>query len=110
MRIVLPPTFLLILAVAVMLGHASRYLLSGYLALSGLTWLLYAWDKRAARRHDRRTPEHILHWLALAGGWPGAMLAQHQLHHKSRKLPFLRVFYASVAGNLLLLYLLLSWR
>ncbi|WP_255353037.1 DUF1294 domain-containing protein, partial [Arsukibacterium sp. MJ3] len=30
--------------------------------------------------------------LALFGGWPGALLAQQYLRHKSNKKPFLWVF------------------
>ncbi len=60
-----------------------------YLVASLLTFAVYALDKRAARRGDRRVAERTLHWLALVGGWPGALLAQHLLRHKTRK-PFFR--------------------
>ena len=41
-------------------------------------------------------PERTLHLLALMGGWPGAILGQRQFRHKTRKLPFLIVFWAVV--------------
>jgi len=39
----------------------------------------------------------------LAGGWPGAILAQQWLRHKSSKLAFRRWFWCSVALNMALL-------
>ena len=59
-----------------------------YLAASAFTFLVYAKDKRAARRNRWRTQESTLHTLALVGGWPGALIAQQVLRHKSRKNAF----------------------
>ena len=59
-----------------------------YLAASGVTFLVYAKDKRAARKGRWRTKESTLHTLALVGGWPGAVIAQQVLRHKSRKDAF----------------------
>jgi uncharacterized membrane protein YsdA (DUF1294 family) len=42
----------------------------GYAAKSAITTATYAFDKRAARRGDRRIPETTLHLLELLGGWP----------------------------------------
>ncbi|HEY0332463.1 MAG TPA: DUF1294 domain-containing protein [Stenotrophomonas sp.] len=71
--------------------------LSGVFAvLSVATVLVYARDKRAARRQGRRTPELTLQLLGLAGGWPGALLAQRFLRHKNRKVSFQVGFWACV--------------
>ena len=43
--------------------------------------------------------ENTLHLLSLAGGWPGALVAQHKLRHKSRKQSFRLVFRATVVLN-----------
>jgi uncharacterized membrane protein YsdA (DUF1294 family) len=74
-----------------------------YVAASAAAFVVYGWDKRAARRGGRRVSERTLHLLALAGGWPGAAAAQSLLRHKSRKVPFRRVFWVTVAANLMLL-------
>lgn len=70
-----------------------------YLAASPLTFLIYAFDKAAAKRGDSRTPERTLHLLALVGGWPGALLAQQLLRHKCSKPSFRKVFWATVLLN-----------
>ena len=38
--------------------------------------------------------------LSLAGGWPGALIAQRWLRHKSTKTSFAVEFFATVALNL----------
>jgi uncharacterized membrane protein YsdA (DUF1294 family) len=40
-----------------------------------------------------------LHLLGLAGGWPGALIAQQMLRHKSKKASFLAVFWVTVLIN-----------
>lgn len=74
-----------------------------YAVLSIAAFAVYAIDKSAARRGDRRTPERTLHLLALAGGWPGGMLARRVLRHKSRKPMFLFVLWASALLHLAML-------
>jgi uncharacterized membrane protein YsdA (DUF1294 family) len=70
-----------------------------YGAASVAAAVLYAADKSAARRHEWRTPERTLHLIALAGGWPGALVAQTVFRHKSRKPAFRVVFWTTVALN-----------
>lgn len=68
-----------------------------YLALiNAATFLTYAYDKHAARKQYRRTPEKTLHLLALLGGSPAAFLAQQLLRHKTKKQPFQLIFWAIV--------------
>lgn len=68
--------------------------------MSLCTYGVYALDKNAARRSRPRVPERTLHLLALLGGWPGALIAQQRLRHKTRKTAFLVVFWLSVLLNL----------
>jgi uncharacterized membrane protein YsdA (DUF1294 family) len=68
-----------------------------YLLASTVCFIVYASDKSAARRGQRRTPERTLLLLGLAGGWPGAVLAQQWLRHKTRKQPFQNLFWLTVA-------------
>ena len=68
----------------------------------------YAYDKHQARTGGWRTPESSLQWLALLGGWPGAVLAQQWLRHKSSKTEFQRVFWCAVGLNVLVWMLLQS--
>ncbi|MDN4053188.1 DUF1294 domain-containing protein [Massilia sp. YIM B02763] len=80
--------------------HSLASLLAlGYLGLSVVCFAVYANDKAAARRGGRRTPERTLLALALLGGWPGALLAQRRLRHKTSKAAFQRVFWLTVALN-----------
>lgn len=76
--------------------------------MSLLTFVVYAWDKAAAQAQRWRTAESTLHLMALAGGWPGALLAQQWLRHKSAKREFRVVFWATVVLNVAGLVLLCS--
>lgn len=78
----------------------------GYLIMSGVTYLVYAADKAAARFGRYRTPESALHLLEIAGGWPGALLAQRRLRHKTKKRSFQVVFWLCVIVNVAAVVLL----
>ena len=66
------------------------------LVMSLLTLGFYAWDKRQAKREGWRVPEKRLHLLSLLGGWPGALIGQRWLRHKSIKTRFRVVFWLTV--------------
>ena len=76
------------------------YVLLGYLALSGWTYVMYMHDKTAAELGEWRVSEGGLHLLGLLGGWPGANLAQHVLRHKSKKTSFRVKHWVMVCLNL----------
>lgn len=79
-----------------------------YTGMSLLAFFAYALDKRAAQAGRRRTRESSLHMMALFGGWPGAMAAQHWLRHKSSKPAFPAVFWTTALLNLVTLGLWIS--
>lgn len=82
--------FLLIVAAAVAAGKLPVLVLFVVLVASCVTFLAYVFDKAAAMRGRWRTHENTLHLLSLAGGWPGAMLAQRWARHKTQKRAFNR--------------------
>jgi len=90
------------------LGKVPGRLFGAYLVLSVITYITYASDKAAARNNRWRVHESTLQFLALAGGWPGALAAQHFLRHKSKKKSFLEIFWGAVFINCVLLAALLS--
>lgn len=67
--------------------------------LSVITFGVYAFDKSAAIRGAWRVSEKNLHTLALIGGWPGGLMAQRMLRHKSSKRSFLLVFWLAAIVN-----------
>ena len=80
----------------------------GYLALSALTLGAHAMDKYAAKRGLQRSSENMLHLLSLLGGWPGALLAQRWVRHKSAKTQFRQWFWITAAINVTAFVLLCS--
>lgn len=91
--------FALLFAGVAVLWGVQRAVPLWYAVLSVLTYAAYGYDKAAARAGHWRTAESRLHLMALLGGWPGAMLAQQRLRHKSRKAEFLAVFWVTVVLN-----------
>ena len=72
-------------------------ILSLYLVMSIVTFLAFAWDKRAAQTDSRRVSERRLHMLEALGGWPGAILGQYLLRHKSLKFQYRIVLWGIIA-------------
>lgn len=102
----IPPLLLLfamLLAGSIVLGYLPAGVAALYLLLSLLTYAVYAHDKRAAQQQRWRIRENTLHLLAALGGWPGALLAQRRLRHKSSKPAFQWRYKLSIAANLGLL-------
>lgn len=94
------PAFLLLYLLVNALWKPPLILAMVYTTASVITFIAYAVDKSAASQGNWRTPESTLHLLALAGGWPGALLAQQLLRHKSAKAEFRVTFWATVILNI----------
>ncbi|PME35205.1 hypothetical protein BCV39_19405 [Vibrio sp. 10N.286.55.E10] len=93
-------SFLVAAITSVVLFKGELLLIPLYLLMSIFTYLMFAWDKQAAQGGAWRTSENTLHLLSLLGGWPGALLAQFQLRHKSRKQPFKFILWVTIMINI----------
>lgn len=91
--------FSLYLSFCLFTGRVHAAVLGVYLVASLVASLAYWIDKRAAENGTWRIAESTLHLLALLCGWPGALLAQRALRHKTSKASFQRAFVATVLLN-----------
>ena len=97
--------FFAIMGVSVLTTQIDPLVLAFYMVVSIITFTVYAIDKSAATKGTWRTSESTLHLLSLVGGWPGALVDQQKLRHKSKKQFFRFVYWITVALNCALL----SW-
>ncbi|NYT63267.1 DUF1294 domain-containing protein [Alcaligenaceae bacterium] len=100
--------FLAFVAGAVFSGWTASAVLALYIIASIVAFCAYALDKSAAVRNQWRIQESTLHLFALLGGWPGAVVAQRLLRHKSSKASFQTAFWGTVVLNCGMLGWLLS--
>lgn len=96
------PLFLIVFTVAAIAWRVPRWVAVAYLVISVTCFIAYAIDKSAAVAGRRRIPESTLIFLGLIGGWPGAIVAQQLLRHKSIKTEFRSAFWGSVLINVVL--------
>ena len=92
------PAGLAILLIVLVTAIPAAVLVT-YLGASAAALAMYARDKSAAKQGRWRVSENTLHLLSLAGGWPGALVAQRLLRHKSKKRSFQTVFWTTVLLN-----------
>ena len=90
------------LGIAVVGGFYPREVLWWIAATSLLSLALYGVDKRAAVKDRWRIREATLHFWAVSGGWPGAVLGQQLFRHKTAKRTFRNRFWLTVLVNVLL--------
>jgi uncharacterized membrane protein YsdA (DUF1294 family)/cold shock CspA family protein len=91
--------FLIVVGISCLLTELPLVVLGAYVLISMVTFIAYAIDKAAAQAGRWRTAEASLHLLALLGGWPGALLAQQTLRHKSKKGSFRVTLWFTVLLN-----------
>ncbi|WXL27982.1 DUF1294 domain-containing protein [Ectopseudomonas mendocina] len=99
-------SLLLLLCVLPVFGALALFTKSGviwallaYPVASCISFIQYWHDKSSARGGRWRTPENALHVVELAGGWPGAFVAQQVFRHKTRKASFQAVFWLIVIAH-----------
>jgi uncharacterized membrane protein YsdA (DUF1294 family)/cold shock CspA family protein len=95
------PGFLLVYLTVAIIWRVPNWVAGMYLAISVVCFIFYAVDKSAALAGRWRISEGTLLFLSLTGGWPGAIVAQQVLRHKSNKAKFRSAFWASVILNIL---------
>jgi uncharacterized membrane protein YsdA (DUF1294 family)/cold shock CspA family protein len=91
--------FLAFVGGAVATGRLPFVVFVAYLVTSYVAYLIYVFDKAASLKGQWRTSESTLHLFSLIGGWPGAMLAQRTLRHKTQKQSFQVAYWATVVLN-----------
>ena len=101
-------TYIVIIALMTISGVLNSMVLLFISIINALTYWMYAQDKEAAQSGNRRVPENTLHTLAFLGGWPAAWLAQQRLRHKTQKQPFRKIYFCTIAFNILLIGWLIS--
>src|SRR6478672_6761496 len=102
-RMAVGGVFLLVAVALMVAGLVPAILPLGYLLMSSASYLVYGYDKQVAGKPKwQRTPEATLHLLGLLGGWPGGLIAQQALRHKTVKASFQRGLWMSVVLNLVL--------
>ena len=100
--------YIVIIALMTISGVLNSMVLLFISIINALTYWMYAQDKEAAQSGNRRVPENTLHTLAFLGGWPAAWLAQQRLRHKTQKQPFRKIYFCTIAFNILLIGWLIS--
>lgn len=106
--LVVTPLFVCFVIAVTLSGRLPPAVMAAYAVISTVTFLVYWFDKAAAQRGQWRTKESSLLILGLAGGWPGAVLAQRVLRHKTRKSSFQVAFWGTVIINSVVLGWLLT--
>ncbi|WP_182035374.1 cold shock and DUF1294 domain-containing protein [Vibrio diabolicus] len=92
--------YLVLASTAVFILGGEKLFIAVYILMSIVTYVMYAIDKNAAQNGKWRTPENALHLLSLLGGWMGALCAQNQLRHKSKKQPFKSILWLTIFVNI----------
>jgi len=94
------PAFLFLYALIAVLWHVPNLVAGAYFVLSVACFVAYSADKSAATSGGWRTPENTLLVIGTLGGWPGGILAQQLLRHKSLKASFRAAFWGTVVINI----------
>lgn len=94
------PAFALVYFLVALAWRVPGWVAGLYVAASLFCFGAYAVDKSAAIAGRWRIAESHLLLLGLVGGWPGGIVAQQLLRHKSNKASFRSAFWACVTVNI----------
>ncbi|WP_329957462.1 DUF1294 domain-containing protein [Novisyntrophococcus fermenticellae] len=78
------------------------------IVINMITFIIYGIDKRRARNHAWRIPEHTLLSMAALGGSVGALAGMGYFHHKTRHRKFTAGVPSFLAVHIILLILILA--
>ncbi|HWQ21114.1 MAG TPA: DUF1294 domain-containing protein [Clostridia bacterium] len=73
------------------------------LSITGITFLVYGYDKLIAGTQATRVPEKVLLTLAFTGGTLGAIAGMRFFHHKTSKESFLERFWLIVVAQIVVI-------
>ena len=95
--LLLPPLLVLPLA-SIWLVSGSPWIGIAWISMASLMcWKIHGIDKQVAGKDGAtRISETNLHGIELLGGWPGGLLAQVYLRHKSKKKSYQKNFWTIV--------------
>ncbi|MCP5004057.1 MAG: DUF1294 domain-containing protein [Planctomycetes bacterium] len=99
LSIICAAVFLIIVCVSALAERIPPIIPVIYIVTSLITFIMYFFDKSAARKGTWRTRESTLHTLSLVGGWPGAVVARQMFRHKTTKKSFRCFFWITIFLN-----------
>lgn len=92
-----------------LIGHVLPVLAMYFTAMDLITFVIFWWDKRCAKKGSRRVRESTLLWLCALGGGLGGLLSMHLFRHKTLKRRFAVGVPLMLAAQACLL-VFLGWR
>lgn len=79
--------------------NATITIISIYAIMSLVSFILFFIDKKRAETKGWRIREYYLHLVELLGGWPGALLGQKFLRHKTKKWSYRIVLWLIILSH-----------
>lgn len=95
--------FFLFLIAMTVIDRLPKLVVATYTIMSLISFIAYTLDKSAAQNGRWRTKEVTLHLIDLFCGWPGGLLAQNLLRHKTSKTTFQITTWVMIVLNGLIL-------
>ncbi|MBL1241514.1 MAG: DUF1294 domain-containing protein [OCS116 cluster bacterium] len=81
---------------------ATITVISIYLFMSLVCFVLFFIDKKRSEANGWRIGEYYLHLVELLGGWPGALLGQKFIRHKTKKTSYKIILWLIILVHIIL--------